>query len=176
MKVYIVFFLVPNFTEVLLRQEGRKKHFISPADLLLPNLERLERACTVVYNNNFGLQGKLLWKFGSTERVWKPLKRCICSTGWCARLRICILQLWVYNGQHLAQLLYTETTLCDQQRPSDPSNLTQAHTTLWQGCGVVNNFSQWYTSISVYSLGECTHPYQVPIMPEMAMSEPHPQL
>lgn len=23
---------------------------------------------TVVYNNNFGLQGKLLWKFGPTER------------------------------------------------------------------------------------------------------------
>lgn len=123
---------------------------------LIPGKIRL--AGTVICNNNFGSQGKLLWKFGSSEGVRKPLMRRICSTGWCAGLRICMLRLWIYNGQHAASLLCTETALCCRRQPSDLSNSTHAHTTLWLGSDVEKSFSRWYASISVYSLGACTHP------------------
>lgn len=68
--------------------------------------------------NNFGLRGKLLWKFGPTGRAWKPLKRRICSTERRAGSRInaeCVMAV-------AFELLNTETALCGEWQPSDLSN------------------------------------------------------
>lgn len=87
LKLQWSFFLLPDFPALSGRQ--KKTFYLLPiCSYQKKKPKKITAACTVVYNNNFGLQGKLLWKFGSTERVWKPVKRCICSTGWCAGLRI----------------------------------------------------------------------------------------
>lgn len=143
-KKFSIESLLPLCCKTFLKSKGLNETFYLLIYSLKPGMIR--PACTVVYNNNFGLQGKLLWKSGSTERVWKPLKRCICSTGWCAGLRICIIRQWIWSTSSFTSLLwncfewqiaafrfqqlntYTHNTPTEQwcvYTPSEPAHILQ---------------------------------------------------
>lgn len=104
--VGIAFFMLPIFPEIHLCQGGQVKLSICCWFTLQPG--KIRQSCTVVPINNSGLQGKWLWKCGSTERVWKPLRHRICSTGCCEGLHISTEYI-IVKIQFL--LLHIETAL-----------------------------------------------------------------